>query len=114
FSFQKQLPPERTQVKNLENDHENDAERGEGIRGHQAGLDHVQRDQDQRDNRSDKAEVKTGVEEMILVLQQLKFDPRRDVLAADFRQLDQAGGVNERLQDEEQQQGQQTWWIDKR
>ena len=97
FRFEQQLPAQRAQVEDLEHRHEDDAERRGRVSGHEARLDHPQRHQDQRDDGAREAQVEPGVEEVVFVLQQLQLDARRQVLPADFRQLDQAGRIEQRL-----------------
>ena len=43
-----------------------------------------------RHDRAEEAQVEAGIEQMILVFEQLELDARRHFLAADFRQLDDA------------------------
>ncbi len=95
LGLEQQLAAGGPEMEDFENGNENDAEGGRGIGGHEAGLDDAQRNQDERDDGAAETEVKPGVKQMVLVLQKLELDARRDLLAADFRQLDQAGGVNE-------------------
>ena len=57
-------------MEDLEDRDENDAERGRGIGRHQARLDKVQRDQDERDDRPRETQVQAGIEQMFFVFKQ--------------------------------------------
>ena len=104
LGFQQEPAPHRAKVKDFEDRDENNAERGRAIGRHEARRDDIERDEDQRDNRAGKAQVESGVEKVLLVLEQPQFDARRNLLAPDFGELDEASDVEERLQHEEEQQ----------
>src|SRR6266566_6762268 len=104
FGFEEEAAASGAQVKDFEDGNENNAEGGRAIGRHKAGLHYFKGDQNQRDNRAGEAEVKAGIEKMLLVLEQAQLDARWDFLASDFGKLHEAGDIKEALQHEEEQQ----------
>src|SRR5438874_586744 len=100
-------------MKYLQYRNEDDAEGGGGV-GHHGDFPDTDGHQDEREDRADKADVEAGVEEQVFVLDQFELHACDQGLAANFGQLRQAPDINERLDDEEHDQGEKAEFVHKR